>query len=173
MGYPVSPLTIRPATIQDVPLIFEFIHGLAEYEKLSGEVTATEERLRESLFGARPAAEVIVGAVAGVSAGFAVFYTNFSTFLGSPGVHLEDLFVLPRFRGQGLGEAMLRHLAGIAVERGCGRFEWSVLDWNDPAIRFYRKLGAEPLDGWTTFRLDRDAIRRLAEGGRLDQADRA
>lgn len=168
-----NALSIRLATIEDVPIILEFIRGLADYEKLSGEVTATEELLRESLFGARPAAEVVMGAVAGVPAGFAVFFTTFSTFLGRPGLYLEDLFVLPRFRGQGLGEAMLRHLSRIAAERGCGRFEWSVLDWNDPAIRFYRKVGARPLDEWTVFRLDRDGIRRLAEGGWLGQPDRA
>lgn len=160
----MSAIAIRPATEADVPLILEFIRGLAEYEKLAHEVTATETLLREALFGPRPAAEVVLGLLGGQPAGFALFFPTFSTFLGRSGLHLEDVYVLPEHRGRGLGEALLRHVAALAVERRCGRFEWSVLDWNEPAIRFYRRLGAEPLHDWTTFRLAGDAIRQLAAG---------
>ncbi|MCP5528012.1 MAG: GNAT family N-acetyltransferase [Verrucomicrobiales bacterium] len=157
-------IEIRPATAADVPLVLGFIRQLAEYERLTHEVVADEAILRESLFGARPAAEALIGTVDGVPAGFVVFFQNFSTFLGRPGLYLEDLFVLPEFRGRGLGKAFLTHLAGEAVRRGCGRFEWAVLDWNQPAIDFYRKLGAEPQGDWTIFRLTGEALRRLAKG---------
>lgn len=157
-------IEIRPATAADVPLVLGFIRQLAAYERLTHEVVADEAILRESLFGARPAAEALIGTVDGVPAGFVVFFQNFSTFLGRPGLYLEDLFVLPEFRGRGLGKAFLTHLAGEAVRRGCGRFEWAVLDWNQPAIDFYRKLGAEPQGDWTIFRLTGEALRRLAKG---------
>jgi GNAT superfamily N-acetyltransferase len=146
-------LLIRPSTADDVPLILDFIRGLAEYEKMSPEVTATEAEIRESLFGARPAAECVLAFWEGNSAGFAVFFHNFSTFLGRPGLYLEDLFVKPEFRGRGIGRELFIHVAGIANDRGCGRFEWSVLDWNRSAIDFYGKFGAKPMDEWTVFRL--------------------
>lgn len=160
----MTGLEIRPATEDDVPLILSFIGELAEYEKLSHEVVATEETLRQSLFGERRVAEVLLGHVGGEPAAFALFFHNFSTFLGRPGIYLEDLFVRPRFRGSGFGKAMLTHLARLAVERGCGRLEWWVLDWNEPAIRFYEKLGAEPMDEWTVYRLTGGALDKLAAG---------
>ncbi len=147
-------LTIRPSTVDDVPLILDFIRGLAEYEKLSNEVTATEADIRESLFGKRPAAECIIAFWKNEAAGFAVYFHNYSTFLGRAGLYLEDLFVRPEFRGRGIGRALLLHLAGIAKERKCGRFEWAVLDWNTPAIDFYRRLGAKPMDEWMIFRME-------------------
>ena len=156
-------LLIRPSTSEDVPLILDFIRGIAEYEKLSQEVTATEADLRESLFGKRPAAECVLAFWDGKPAGFAVFFHNFSTFLGKAGLYLEDLFVKPEFRGKGIGKALLLHLACIAKERKCRRFEWAVLDWNTPAIEFYKKLGAKPMDEWTVYRLDRKGIERLAD----------
>jgi GNAT superfamily N-acetyltransferase len=155
-------IEIRNATIEDVPLILEFIKGLAEYEKLAHEVTATEDILTETLFGSRPAAEVVICNCDGIPAGFALFFHNYSTFLGRPGIYLEDLFVKPDFRGRGLGRALLVYLARLAVERDCGRFEWSVLDWNEPAIGFYKSLGAVPKDDWTIFRVSGDALTRLA-----------
>jgi len=155
---------VRGATEVDVPLILDLIRELAEYEKLSHEVVATEEGLRESLFGERPVAEVLIGEFDGRPAAFALFFHNFSTFLGKPGIYLEDLYVRPDFRGQGIGKAMLVHLAKLAKERGCGRLEWWVLDWNQPAIRFYRSLGAEPMDDWTVYRVTGGALERLAEG---------
>jgi GNAT superfamily N-acetyltransferase len=159
-------LSIRPATEQDSALILGFIRKLAEYEKLSHEVVATEAALRNYLFGARPMAEVILAYWAGQPVGFALFFYNFSTFLGKPGIYLEDLFVDLEQRGKGIGKALLAHLARIATERDCGRLEWSVLDWNEPSIRFYRKLGAESKDDWTTYRLTGDALQKLAaEGG--------
>jgi len=154
--------TIRAATIADVPVILAFIKGLAEYEKLAHEMTATEDGLREALFGPTPGAEVVIAYAGETPVGFALFFHNFSTFLGKRGLYLEDLFVLPEWRGAGVGRELLRHLAGIALERGCGRFEWVVLDWNEPAIRFYRSLGAGPLDAWTVFRVDGEALERLA-----------
>lgn len=157
----MSRIEIRPATEADVGLVLEFIRGIAEYERLAHEVVATEATLRESLFGARPAAEVVLGYLDGQPAGFAVFFHNFSTFLGRPGMYLEDVFVKPAFRGRGLGEALLRHVAREAVRRHCGRFEWAVLDWNEPAIRFYRKLGAAPKSDWTIFRMTGEALRQL------------
>jgi GNAT superfamily N-acetyltransferase len=153
---------IRPATEADVPLVVRFIHGLAEYERLLHECQATEEKVRASLFGPRPDAEVIIAEVDGEPAGFALFFHNYSTFLAQRGIYLEDLFVLPAFRGRGAGRALLVHLAGLAVERGCGRLEWSVLDWNEPSIRFYRSLGAVPMDEWTVQRVSGDALARLA-----------
>jgi GNAT superfamily N-acetyltransferase len=155
-------LTIRPAVEDDVPLVVRFIRGLAEYEKLLHECHATEERVRESLFGARPDAEVVIAEVDGAPAGFALFFHNYSTFLARRGLYLEDLFVLPEHRGAGVGRALLAHLARIAVERGCGRLEWWVLDWNEPAIRFYESLGAVPMDEWTVYRVTGDALTRLA-----------
>src|SRR5574342_901018 len=148
----VPGFTIRFAVQHDVPLILKFIRGLAEYERLSHEVTATEELLRETLFGGRPVAEVIIGDYEGEPVGFALFFHNFSTFLGQPGIYLEDLFVKPEMRGRGFGRVMLTYLAKLAKERNCGRVEWSVLDWKQPAIAFYKHLGAVPLSEWTMFR---------------------
>ena len=156
------PLSLRPASIADVALILSFIRDLAEYERLAHEVVATEELLRETLFGERPGAEVVIAELDGAPVGFALFFHNFSTFLGRPGLYLEDLFVRPAARGHGVGRALLARLAAIAVERGCGRFEWAVLDWNEPAIGFYRKLGAVPLDDWTVQRVTGAALHRLA-----------
>ena len=156
------PFQIRNASEQDVPLILQMIKGLAEYEKLSDQVVATEDGLREALFGAHPSAEVVVGYAGDQPAGFALFFHNFSTFLGQRGLYLEDLFVLPEWRGRGLGRLLLAHLARIAVERNCGRMEWSVLDWNEPAMRVYLGIGATPLDDWTICRLTGDALHHLA-----------
>jgi GNAT superfamily N-acetyltransferase len=155
-------LRIEQATERDVPLILSLIKGLAEYEKLAHEVTATEEGLRQSLFGPRPGAEVVIGYAGDEPAGFALFFPSYSTFLGKPGIYLEDLFVVPEFRGHGFGKALLTHLAALAVERGCGRFEWSVLDWNEPAIGFYKKLGAKPMNEWTVYRVTGDGLHTLA-----------
>ena len=155
-------IRIERATERDVPLILRLIRGLADYEKLAHEVTATEAGLRETLFGARPAADVIIAYAGETPAGFALFFPNYSTFLGKPGLYLEDLFVLPEWRGHGLGLALMKRLAAIAVERGCGRFEWSVLDWNKPAIGFYEGLGARLMDGWSIVRVDGDALTKLA-----------
>jgi GNAT superfamily N-acetyltransferase len=153
---------IEQATERDVPLILKLIKGLAEYEKLAQAVVATETTLRESLFEKR-AAEVVIGYADEEPAGFALFFQTFSTFLGVPGMYLEDIFVEPRWRGHGFGRALLAHLAAIATERGYGRVEWTVLDWNAPAIGFYKKLGARPMDEWTLFRLTGDSIRALAQ----------
>lgn len=155
-------LRIEPASEAQVPLILEFIRGLAEYEKLSDEVVATEDSLRQSLFGPRPDAEVVIAYANDEPAGFALFFHNYSTFLGRRGLYLEDLFVKPAFRGRGVGRALLQHLARLAVERGCGRFEWWVLDWNEPAIRFYQSLGARPMSDWTVYRLTGPALEALA-----------
>jgi GNAT superfamily N-acetyltransferase len=155
-------IRITPATEQDVPVILEMILGLAEYEKLSHVVTATEERLRQSLFGKQPAAEVLLACLDGECAGFALFFLNYSTFLAQPGIYLEDLYVKPHLRGNGLGYTLLVRLAKIAAERGCGRVEWEVLDWNEPSIRFYKKLGAVPMDDWTKYRLTGEALEKLA-----------
>jgi GNAT superfamily N-acetyltransferase len=152
---------IRPSTVEDVPLILGFIRGIAEYEKLSHEVTATEADIRESFFGTHPAAECVLAFCDGKPAGFAVFFHNFSTFMGRAGLYLEDLFVMPEYRGKGIGKALLLHLAGIAKERKCRRFEWMVLDWNASAIEFYKKLGAKPMEGWTIFRLAGKALEDL------------
>ncbi|MEQ1757078.1 MAG: GNAT family N-acetyltransferase [Vicinamibacterales bacterium] len=153
-----DPMVIRTATTEDVSLILAFIQELAEYEKLSHAVVATEASLRRELFGERPAAEVLIAEVDGAAAGFALFFHNFSTFLSRRGIYLEDLYVRPAFRRLGIGRALLTRLAGIAVERDCGRLEWSVLDWNQSAWRFYESLGAAPLEDWTTFRLTGDAL---------------
>jgi GNAT superfamily N-acetyltransferase len=156
------PTTIRPATPTDLPLILDLIQQLAEYEKLRDACVATEDRLRESLFGAQPAAEVLIAEHDGIAAGFALFCHNYSTFLAQRGIWLEDLFVRPAHRGHGLGKLLLGHLAALALERGCGRLEWAVLDWNTPAIGFYRSLGAVPMDEWTTFRVTGEELRHLA-----------
>lgn len=158
----VTSFEIRAATEADVPLVLEFIWELAEYEQLSHQVVATEEVLRESLFGERPFVEAVISHQDGEPAGFALFFHNFSTFLGRPGMYLEDLYVRPRFRGSGAGRALLVHLAKVAKERGCGRLEWWVLDWNEPAIGFYKGIGAEPMDEWTVYRVTGEALDRLA-----------
>ena len=155
---------IEPATEKDVPAILSLIKGLAQYERLSHEVVATEKSLRESLFGARRLAEVVIGYADTQPAGFAVFFHNYSTFLGRPGIYLEDLFVLPDWRRRGLGTQLLRYIARQAVARGCGRLEWSVLDWNEPAIGFYKKLGAQAMDEWTVYRVTGNALEKLASG---------
>ena len=155
--------TIRPATAADVPLVLELIRALATYERAPDEVTATEEQLHEVLFGPKPAAEVLLALENERATGFAVFFHNFSTWLGKPGLYLEDLFVRPEDRGKGYGRALLVHLARIARDRRCGRMEWAVLDWNEPAINFYRKLGAKPMHEWTVFRLTPDDIAQLAD----------
>ena len=154
--------SIRSATLADLPLIAQFIRDLAEYERLAHEVRFDEAVLGERLFGTRPYAEVLIGEVDGGPQGFALFFHNFSTFEGRPGIYLEDLFVRPEARGSGLGKALLKRLAALAVERDCARLEWWVLDWNEPAIQFYKKLGAKPMEEWTTFRVDGDALRELA-----------
>lgn len=153
---------IRMASPADLPLIAQFIRDLAEYERLAHEVRFDEATLGERLFGVRPYAEVLIGEVDGAAQGFALFFHNFSTFEGKPGIYLEDLFVRPEARGAGLGKAFLQRLAQLAVERDCARLEWWVLDWNDPAIRFYKALGAKPMDDWTTYRVDGDALAALA-----------
>ena len=153
---------ITEATERDVPEILDLIRQLADYERLSDQVTATEQKLRDTLFGKQPAAEVLLASVAGETVGFAVFFTNYSTFLAKPGIYLEDLFVKPHARGKGIGKALLVYLAQLAVERDCGRINWSVLDWNTPSIRFYESLGAVPLNEWTTFRLTGEPLRKLA-----------
>jgi GNAT superfamily N-acetyltransferase len=158
----MADIRIIPATERDLPIILELIHALAAYEKLAHEVTATEQRLRETLFGDHPVAEVLLAHHQSECAGFAVFFTSYSTFLAQPGIYIEDLYVYPHLRGKGIGLALLKHLAALAVERGSGRFEWSVLDWNRPAIRFYQKLGAIPMDEWTGYRLTGEALQRLA-----------
>lgn len=155
-------LSIRPATPADLPLIAQFIRDLADYEKLAHEVRFDEAKLGEKLFGPRPYAEVVIGEIEGAAQGFALFFHNFSTFEGRPGIYLEDLFVRPEARGSGLGKALLAHLAGLVVERDCARLEWSVLDWNAPAIGFYQRLGAKLMDEWTVMRVDGDALTKLA-----------
>jgi GNAT superfamily N-acetyltransferase len=154
---------IASATEEDVPLILRLIKGLAEYEKLASDVKATEEHLRKTLFGKTPAAEVIIGYEGEEPVGFALFFQNYSTFMGRPGLYLEDLFVVPERRGRGYGRRLLQHLARIAVDRNYARVEWAVLDWNEPAIRFYKSLGARSMDDWTLFRLTGDSLRTLAE----------
>lgn len=155
-------LIIKPATESDVPVIYEFIKGLADYERMANEVRATEESVRANLFGARPYAEVLLARFDGRPVGFALFFHNFSTFVGKPGLYLEDLFVLPEYRGRGIGKALLVSLAKLAVERNCGRFEWNVLDWNAPAIEFYKSLGAVGMDAWRLYRLSGEALTNLA-----------
>jgi GNAT superfamily N-acetyltransferase len=158
-------LEIRVATEDDVQLLLSLIKELAEYERLSHEVVATEETLRDSLFGERPVAEALLSFLGDAPAGFALFFHNFSTFLGKPGIYLEDLYVRPEFRGAGVGRALLVHIAGLAKERNCGRLEWSVLDWNESAIGFYKGIGASPVSGWTVYRVTGEALEELAARG--------
>ncbi|MGH8181613.1 MAG: GNAT family N-acetyltransferase [Steroidobacteraceae bacterium] len=155
-------ITIRPASREEVPLALEFIRDLARYERLEHEMSASEPDLREALFGERRYAEVVFACSDGTPVGFALFFHNFSTFKGRPGIYLEDLYVRPEARGRGIGKRLLAYLARTAVERRCARLEWSVLDWNEPSIGFYRSLGAAPMDGWTIFRLTGDALALLA-----------
>ena len=161
-----ADLNIRPATAHDVPTILSLIKELAEYEHLSHEVIATQESLTDALFGPRRAGEALIAEMAGEPAGYALFFHSISTFLGRAGIYLEDLYVRPNLRGQGIGRALLKRVAQIAVDRRCGRLEWSVLNWNEPAIRFYRSLGAAPLEEWTMYRLTGDALRRVADRDR-------
>jgi GNAT superfamily N-acetyltransferase len=161
----IPGFTIRPARESDVPEVLAFIRKLAEYERLSHEVRATEEGLRAMLFGERAYAEVLLGEERGRPVGFALFFHTFSTFVGRPGLYLEDIFVDPGARGRSYGKAMMIHLARLALARGCGRFEWSVLDWNQPSIDFYRGLGARPLDEWTIYRIAGEPLAELANGG--------
>ena len=154
---------IRPARVEDVPIILQLIRDLATYERAPDEVVATEEQLLDVLFGERPVAEVLLAFEAESAVGFAVYFYNFSTWLGRAGLYLEDLFVKPEKSGKGYGRALLVELAKIARDRGCGRMEWAVLNWNEPAIKFYRALGAKPMDEWTVFRLTPDEIAKLAD----------
>jgi len=154
-------LHIRAATSDDVGLLLELIHELATYEKAPDEAVATPELIHRALFGEHPTAEAVIAEWNGQPAGFALWFHNFSTWLGKPGLYLEDLFVRETLRGRGIGKALLLHLAGIARERGCGRMEWSVLDWNRPAIEFYESLGAKPQSEWTVYRLDERALDKL------------
>lgn len=156
-------IALREATPADVPLLLELIRELAEYERLAGSVVADERGLHEALFGPRPSAEAILAEAGEEPAGFALYFHNFSTFAGRPGLYLEDLYVRERWRGRGIGRRLLLHLARTAARRGCGRMEWAVLDWNRPAIEFYRRLGAVPLSDWTLYRLGREQIETLAE----------
>lgn len=160
---PLPDFTIREASPDDVPLVLSLIRELAEYEKLSSEVSANEALIRKSLFGDRKCAEAIIGEFQKQPVTFAVFFPSFSTFLGKPGIYLEDLYVKPAARGLGVGKAMLSYLAKLALERDCGRLEWSVLDWNEPALNFYNSIGAESMSGWTVQRLAGDALVRLAD----------
>ena len=155
-------LAIDAARREDVPLLLTLIRELAEFEKLAHEVVATEALLEDSLFGPRPVVEAVLARVAGEAAGFALYYHNYSTFLGRPGLYLEDLYVRPEHRGHGVGHALLAYLARLATGRGCGRLEWSVLDWNRRAVEFYESLGARPVAGWTVYRVSGDALARLA-----------
>ena len=165
----MATLSIRPATPADIPLILSLIHELADYERAPEEAIATPELMRQHLFGSGlgkgPTAECVIGEVVGVAQGFAVYFHNFSTWKGRPGMYLEDLFVRPAARGSGLGKALLKHVAAVAVSRGCPRLEWAVLDWNEPAIGFYKKLGAVPMSEWTTFRTTGAALAELANQG--------
>jgi GNAT superfamily N-acetyltransferase len=156
-------ITIQFATMSDVPLILEFIKELAEYEKLRHEVVATEELLRKNLFGSKPCAEVIIVYFNENPAGFALFFHNFSTFLGKPGIYLEDLYIRPEYRGQGLGQMALVHLAKLTKDRDCGRLEWWVLNWNEDAINFYKRIGAKAMDEWTVYRMTDSALEDLTD----------
>ena len=164
----MGPTTLRNATEKDIDLVLELIRALADFEHLGHEVTATRERLRDALFGPRPAAEVVLAFEGPVSVGFAVFHPNFSTFLGKPGIHLEDLFIRPEYRRRGHGQAILRHLARLATERGCGRLEWTVLDWNKTAIEFYERIGAVVLPDWRVCRMTGEALERWAQRAPTD-----
>jgi GNAT superfamily N-acetyltransferase len=161
----MTPLDIRivPARESDVPIVYSLIQRLAEYERLSHELEATEDGIREAMFGEWPIIEVLLAYVGPEVAGYALFFHNFSTFAGRRGLYLEDLFVLPEHRGRGIGKRLLSHLAKLAVERRCARMEWAVLDWNESAIRFYKSIGAVPMDEWTTYRITGDALDRLAD----------
>ena len=160
---PDPPPRIDAATPADVPLVLELIRELADYERMADQVAATEADIERALFGARPCAEAVIARLdGGEAAGFALFFQSFSTFLGRPGLYLEDLYVRPAHRGRGIGRRLLAHLAGIAAARGCGRFEWSVLDWNELAIASYRRAGAVPMDQWTVYRLTGEPLRALA-----------
>lgn len=159
---PAATLRIAPARRADLPLIVALVRELAEYERLLDQVRITPADLERDLFGPRPYAEAAVAWEGDEAVGFALWFHNYSTFAGRPGLYLEDLFVRPAFRGRGYGEALLRHLARLALDRGCARFEWAVLDWNEPALAFYRKLGAVAMDDWTVHRVSGDALRRLA-----------
>ena len=161
----MSDIRIAPAREEDVPVVLRLIRALGEYEKLSDHVVATEADIREAIFGPRPLAEVVMAFDGDTPVGFALFFHTFSTFLGRSGLYLEDLFVLPEWRGRGVGRRLLTHLAGIAVARGCGRMEWAVLDWNESAIGFYRRFGASVMDEWRLCRLTGDALTRVASGG--------
>lgn len=162
---PGAPIAIRPATRADVAAVLAFVRELAEYEKLAHEAVATEEQLARFLFGPRPYAECLIAEAGGAPVGFALYFHTFSTFVGKPGLYLEDLYVRPAHRRRGIGARLLRELAKIALARDCGRLEWAVLDWNEPALRFYReKLGARAMSDWTVQRLERDAIEALAQG---------
>jgi len=158
-----NKFVIRPAHVEDVPIILQLIRDLATYERAPDEVVATEEQLVDVLFGERPVAEVLLAFEKESPVGFAVYFYNFSTWLARPGLYLEDLFVKPEKRGKGYGRALLVELAKIARDRGCGRMEWAVLNWNEPAIKFYQTLGAKPMNEWTVFRLTRDEIAKLAD----------
>jgi GNAT superfamily N-acetyltransferase len=162
VGKKNSPISLRFAKESDTRLILEFIRGLAEYERLTHEVIADEDSLRKTLFNGRQVAEVILADYEDQPAGFSLFFHNYSTFLARPGIYIEDLFVKPDLRGKGVGKELLSFVAKIALERGCGRLEWSALDWNEPAIRFYRHLGAKTLDEWTIFRVNGTELYRLA-----------
>jgi GNAT superfamily N-acetyltransferase len=166
----MSLIQITAGAEADLPIILEMIRALASYERLSDQCVASEEKLRATLFGEERGPEVLVARVDGIPAGFALFFHTYSTFLAQRGLYLEDLFVKPAYRGHGVGRALLERLAQVAVGRNCGRFEWSVLDWNEPAIGFYRRLGAMPMGDWTMFRITGDALRRLAAGRCDDQA---
>jgi GNAT superfamily N-acetyltransferase len=171
----LANISIRPATPQDVPLILTFIHELATYEKLADEVVATERDMHAALFGERPVLETVIASLDAAPVGYALFFPTFSTFLGKPGLYLEDLYVRPAARGFGVGRKLLEHLARITVERGWGRLEWSVLDWNEPSIAFYKKMGAKAMDQWTVFRLAGADLKTLALAdskiGRLPDSD--
>ncbi len=158
-----NELVIRKAEENDIPLILTFIKELAEYEKLAHAVTITEENIKTALFSKQKTAEALLVFYHHKPAGFALFFHNFSTFVGKPGLYLEDLYIKPHLRGKGIGRELFNHLVKLAVERNCGRFEWSVLDWNLPAINFYKKLGAAAMDEWTVFRLDEEALNRLVQ----------
>lgn len=158
----MTAIEIRPATEADTQVVLELIKGLAEYERLLHEVQATEDRIRETLFGDDPAAEVILACCGDLCVGFAVFFGTYSTFLAQPGIYLEDLYIKPGWRGHGIGLALLRHMANLAIQRGCGRIEWGVLDWNAAAINFYESLGARPTTGWTKYRLAGEALVAVA-----------